>query len=82
MLCRVRVRLTRIKSGGEHLLIAHPSTGSVMKKKEKKNTKSLQCLKKKTVKKVGGKGKCLFQELLTAFGKCSGKLSFQERDGQ
>ena len=53
-----------------------------MKKKRKKNTKSLQCLKEKTVKEVGGKGKCLFQELLTAFGKCSGKLSFQERDGQ
>lgn len=52
-----------------------------MKKKRKKNTKSLQCLKK-TVKEVGRKGKCLFQELLTAFGKCSGKLSFQERDGQ
>lgn len=40
MLCRVRVRLTRIKSGGEHLLIAHPSTGSVMKKKEKKTQKA------------------------------------------
>ena len=79
MLSRVRVRLTRIKSGGA--FVAHPSTGSVMKKKRKKNTKSLQCLKK-TVKEVGRKGKCLFQELLTAFGKCSGKLSFQERDGQ
>lgn len=33
--------------------------------------------KKKTVKE-GGKGKCLFQELLAAFGKCSGKLSFQK----
>ena len=51
-------------------------------KKRKKKHKKPTVSEKKTVKEVGGKGKCLFQELLTAFGKCSGKLSFQERDGQ
>lgn len=80
MLSRVRVRLTRIKSGGEHLLHTHQLV-LWWKKKEKKTQKAYSVWKK-TVKEVGGKGKCLFQELLTAFGKCSGKLSFQERDGQ
>lgn len=81
MLSRVRVRLTRIKSGGEHLLHTHQLV-LWWKKKKKKHKKPTVSEKKKTVKEVGGKGKCLFQELLTAFGKCSGKLSFQERDGQ
>ena len=52
------------------------------KRKRKKKHKKPTVSEKKTVKEVEGKGKCLFQELLTAFGKCSGKLSLQERDGQ
>lgn len=76
MLCRVRVRLTRIKSGGEHLLIAHPSTGSVMKKKEKKKHKKPTVSEKKNSKRSRRERKASISRTVNSIWKMQWQIKF------
>lgn len=74
MLSRVRVRLTRIKSGGA--FVAHPSTGSVMKKKRKKKHKKPTVSEKKNSKRSRRERKVSILRTVNSIWKMQWQIKF------